>query len=212
TDFGLSKQLTRSEAEGSEDRTTTFCGTAEYLAPEILRREPYSFPVDWWSLGTLLYEMLVGVLLERDISKRLGSGAGGAKELEAHQYFAPLDWDDLLHKRARPPYVPTLTSAAAVDPVFSNMPPRLTTPGQVADAPDDKSAADGLSYREQELFADYSCDTRFFSTAGTPPPESDVPMVPIAAPAGWCVNAAGGPSAHTLPAACRGSGMIPLCS
>jgi len=54
TDFGLAKIL-----EGNE-QAYSFCGTPEYLAPEILEEKGHAFPVDWWALGILTYEMIVG--------------------------------------------------------------------------------------------------------------------------------------------------------
>jgi serine/threonine protein kinase len=53
-DFGLAKFL---KEDGS---TYSFCGTAEYLAPEILEQKGHSFGVDWWTLGILCYELRTG--------------------------------------------------------------------------------------------------------------------------------------------------------
>jgi serine/threonine protein kinase len=54
-DFGLAKFLL--EAKQS---TYSFCGTAEYLAPEILEMKGHDYMVDWWTLGILLYELRIG--------------------------------------------------------------------------------------------------------------------------------------------------------
>mmetsp|Transcript_38462 Transcript_38462/g.76251 ORF Transcript_38462/g.76251 Transcript_38462/m.76251 type:complete len:321 (-) Transcript_38462:252-1214(-) len=52
TDFGFAKVI--------EHRTYTLCGTPEYIAPEVLLNKGHGKPVDWWTLGILIYEMIVG--------------------------------------------------------------------------------------------------------------------------------------------------------
>ncbi|XP_076141152.1 ribosomal protein S6 kinase alpha-2 isoform X3 [Alosa pseudoharengus] len=57
TDFGLSK-----EAIENDKRAYSFCGTIEYMAPEVVNRRGHTQSADWWSFGVLMFEMLTGSL------------------------------------------------------------------------------------------------------------------------------------------------------
>mmetsp|Transcript_28161 Transcript_28161/g.84228 ORF Transcript_28161/g.84228 Transcript_28161/m.84228 type:complete len:762 (+) Transcript_28161:61-2346(+) len=58
TDFGLSKDA----EDAAEGKTYSFCGTVEYMAPEVVNRKGHDCIADWWSFGVLMYEMLTGDL------------------------------------------------------------------------------------------------------------------------------------------------------
>ncbi|KAI8928453.1 kinase-like domain-containing protein, partial [Entophlyctis helioformis] len=66
-DLGFAKSL----ADSKTMTTTTFCGTPSYIAPEMLLHKPYTYGVDWWAFGILVFEMCSGCspFQEADINK-----------------------------------------------------------------------------------------------------------------------------------------------
>jgi len=141
TDFGCVKE------SASEELNYTFCGTVEYMAPEILNRSGrHGKEVDWWSFGILTHDMLTGnppftgnnrkvitervlkaklqlkkyltpnakdllrQLLQRSVESRLGHGEEDAKAVKAHRFFKGVNWDDVMSRRTKPPFLPLLKS------------------------------------------------------------------------------------------------------
>uniref|UniRef100_A0AAX7W2L8 protein kinase C n=1 Tax=Astatotilapia calliptera TaxID=8154 RepID=A0AAX7W2L8_ASTCA len=165
-DFGLCK-----EGMGFRDRTSTFCGTPEFLAPEVLTETSYTRAVDWWGLGVLIFEMLVGevsmcfvkmsrihhLFLEykrslcapgRSPERRLGAGEKDAEEVKKHLFFRTIDWTGLLAKKVKPPFVPTILGSSDVsnfDDEFTSEAPILTPPREPR----------VLNSEEQNLFSDF---------------------------------------------------------
>ncbi|XP_037827848.1 serine/threonine-protein kinase N isoform X7 [Lucilia sericata] len=161
-DFGLCK-----EGMGFGDRTGTFCGTPEFLAPEVLTETSYTRAVDWWGLGVLIFEMLVGEspfpgddeeevfdsivndevryprflsleaiaimrrLLRKNPERRLGSSERDAEDVKKQAFFRTIVWDDLLLRKVKPPFVPTINHLEDVsnfDEEFTSEKPQLTPP------------------------------------------------------------------------------------
>ncbi|XP_054232759.1 ribosomal protein S6 kinase-like 1 isoform X4 [Homo sapiens] len=75
------------------------CGEAVdnlYSAPEVGGISELTEACDWWSFGSLLYELLTGMLLQFEPTRRLGMGEGGVSKLKSHPFFSTIQWSKLV--------------------------------------------------------------------------------------------------------------------
>uniref|UniRef100_A0A3P9JSN9 Protein kinase C n=1 Tax=Oryzias latipes TaxID=8090 RepID=A0A3P9JSN9_ORYLA len=142
-DFGMCK-----ENMNDGVTTKTFCGTPDYIAPEIIAYQPYGKSVDWWAFGVLLYEMLAGQLMTKHPAKRLGCGPEGERDIRDHSFFRYMDWEKLENKEVQPPFKPRACGREAenFDRFFTRHPPVLTPPDEEVIQNLDQDEFQGFSF------------------------------------------------------------------
>uniref|UniRef100_A0A672LL69 protein kinase C n=1 Tax=Sinocyclocheilus grahami TaxID=75366 RepID=A0A672LL69_SINGR len=142
-DFGMCKE---NMFDGAT--TKTFCGTPDYIAPEIIAYQPYGKSVDWWAYGVLLYEMLAGQLMTKHPGKRLGCGPEGERDIKEHAFFRYMDWEKLQNMEVQPPFKPKACGRDAenFDRFFTRHPPVLTPPDQEVIQNLDQEEFQGFSF------------------------------------------------------------------
>ena len=138
SEFIFSKQL-------KSDMTYSIVGIPEYYSPEMINKSGYNKCIDFWQLGILLYEMLIGktpfmhsdpveiykkincgkIYFPKNINKdakkiikqflninknkRLGCTNRGIYEIINHPFYKDFDWEELLYRKMKPPFLPIIT-------------------------------------------------------------------------------------------------------
>ncbi|KAM9919305.1 hypothetical protein OXX59_008041 [Metschnikowia pulcherrima] len=97
TDFGLSKM------SSDDDANHSVIGTAQYMAPEVIKGEDYDFRVDWWSLGCVAFDMLTGAPpFTGHTNEKIMDKVVHSKKYLKFPFYLSYDAKDLLRKLLQP--------------------------------------------------------------------------------------------------------------
>lgn len=183
TDFGLAYRL-----KTKDSRMSSFSGTPEYLAPEVIENKPYGQAVDWWSLGILLYEMLYKItpfssknqcvlynkILSKDPvfpneSSSVVSLVEGLlckdpekryrfEDVKNHSFLKDIDFEKIFKREVDPPFTPCIPTSDSV----GNFDKYITSLPK-DESPDDASPQfqfQGFYYSSSEFMSRYKNNTK----------------------------------------------------